>query len=145
MMPPWRRRRQHLVLSSGRPAPALRFPNWTYHMMMKSRVRGAAVCVARQIAHMWPFCKKHPKAGPGQSSQEFLKSYVPPPRRPVANPLNVETVCPLCFLRYGPGNISADYSVCPDCSGEAIDIEVEPLDSFLHSKTPEDFDEIGRT
>lgn len=58
--------------------------------------------------------------------------------------LDYETICPLCFERYGVREIITAYPMCPDCSSEAIDIEVEPYDSFMASKTYADLDEVLR-
>jgi hypothetical protein len=90
---------------------------------------------------MWPF-KKRPKVQPTGSFQEFLRTYVPPEPKPVADPFNVETVCPLCADVFPPGAVSRAYPFCPDCSSEGIDFEVQPLQDFLSNKTAGDFDEM---
>lgn len=66
-----------------------------------------------------------------------------PFRREVAK-LKYPTICPLCFGRYGPGEIIAAYPTCPDCSSEAIDVEVEDFASFMASKTYADLDDVLR-
>lgn len=63
------------------------------------------------------------------------------PFRPKVAKLQYETICQLCFQQYGPGEIVADYPMCSDCSSEAMDIEVEALDTFMASKTYAELDE----
>lgn len=76
--------------------------------------------------------------------QEFLRSYVPPAQKAVPDPIEEETVCPVCFEQFPAGSMSADWPSCPDCSSEGIDCELEPLRSFLASKSLEELDEIAR-
>jgi hypothetical protein len=90
---------------------------------------------------MWPFNKKR-RSVSGTSFQEFLRTYVPAVPVPVQNPIEVKTVCPLCACLFQPGSVSADFPFCPDCSSEAMDIEVLPLDGFLDSKSLADFDDM---
>lgn len=92
---------------------------------------------------MWPFCKKPAKAPAAAPFQEFLRTYVPPTPQPVQNPIQEETVCPLCFEQYPAGTVSADYPSCPDCSSEGMDYGVESLHDFLASKTLKELDEIA--
>jgi hypothetical protein len=89
---------------------------------------------------MWPFRTKQPKAKPGQTFQEWQRSYVPPAAPPIPDPIKVESVCPLCFLRYAPGTLSSRAPFCSDCSSEGIDFPAEPLDSYLAGKSIADFD-----
>lgn len=92
---------------------------------------------------MWPFRKKQPPAPAAKSFQEFLQTYVPPAPRPIQDPLPVETVCPACFTLFPIGEMPAAWPMCPDCSSEGMDLEVEPLDAFLESRTLEDIDQIA--
>lgn len=64
-----------------------------------------------------------------------------PFRRRVAK-LRYQTICPVCFEQYRRGEIVAEYPMRPDCSSEAMDIEVEPLDAFLASKTYAELDDV---
>jgi hypothetical protein len=63
------------------------------------------------------------------------------PFRPKKTKLTYPTICSLCFERYGPGEIAADYPMCPDCSSEAMEIEVENFASFMASKTYADLED----
>lgn len=56
--------------------------------------------------------------------------------------LRYQTICPLCFEQYAPGEIVAEYPMCSDCSSEAMDIEVEALGTFLASKTYAELDDV---
>lgn len=58
--------------------------------------------------------------------------------------LQHRTICPLCFEQYEAGEIIAEYPMCPDCSSEAMDIEVEGLADFIASKTYADLDGVLR-
>ena len=88
---------------------------------------------------MWPFRKKQPRV----PFQEFRRTYVPAEQGVIENPLAVETVCPVCFTQFPAGTMSADWPMCPDCSSEGMDLGLEPLESFLASKTLADLDEIA--
>ena len=92
---------------------------------------------------MWPFRKNPKKAAAASSFQEFLKTYNPPLQAPIKNPIQEETICPLCFDRFPAGTVSAEYPSCPDCASEGMDFDVEPLTAFLASKTAEDLDKIA--
>jgi hypothetical protein len=92
---------------------------------------------------MWPFRKKPVKATASDSFQEFLRTYVPPTPQPVKNPIQEETICPLCFEQFPTGTVSADYPSCPDCASEGMDFGVEPLQAFLAAKTLEELDHIA--
>ena len=87
---------------------------------------------------MWPFKKKRSVV----SFQEFRRSYVPPEPIPVQNPIEVETVCPICACIYPPRSVSSEYPFCPDCSSEGMDLEVIPLKIFLNSTSLSEFDEM---
>ncbi|MFW5432234.1 MAG: hypothetical protein ACKE5M_01260 [Methylophilaceae bacterium] len=89
---------------------------------------------------MWPFRKKPVKKDTGESFQDFLRTYVPPEPMPIVNPIDVETICPLCLDRFPPGTISRDYPSCSDCSSEGMDFGVELLTEYLAGKTSEDFE-----
>jgi len=91
---------------------------------------------------MWPF-RKNPEKSSTVSFQEFRKTYVPPPQSTVKNPIQHETICPLCFERFPGGTASADYPSCPDCASEGMDFGVESLTAFLATKTIEDLDKIS--
>jgi len=90
---------------------------------------------------MWPFTKKKPGS---QSFQEFRRTYVPPEPPEIPNPVMTVSVCPLCCEIIPAGTVSAEYPCCPDCSSEAIDIDVIPLAEFLEGKTVEDLRELLR-
>lgn len=92
---------------------------------------------------MWPFRKKSAKAPANDSFQEFLRTYVPPTPQPVKNPIQEETICPLCFEQFPAGTVSAEYPSCPDCASEGMDFGVEPLQAFLTAKTIEELDDIA--
>jgi hypothetical protein len=87
---------------------------------------------------MWPFDKKRR----GVSFQEFRANYVPPEPVPIQNPIEVETVCPICACIFPPRSVSSEYPFCPDCSSEGMDLDVIPLKTFLESKGLPDFDEM---
>ena len=92
---------------------------------------------------MWPFRKKQPKASAAEPFQDFLRSYVPPARQPIEKCLSVETVCPLCFTQFPPCTMPEAWPMCPDCSSEGMDFEVEPLETFLASRTLAELDELA--
>ncbi len=92
---------------------------------------------------MWPFRKKTVKAPAIQSFQEFLRSYAPPAVQPVKNPIQEESICPLCFEQFPAGTVSCDYPSCPECASEGIDFGVEPLEAFLANKTLEELNDIA--
>ena len=92
---------------------------------------------------MWPFRKKPVKAPASSSFQDFLRTYVPPVALPVENPIQEETICPLCFEQFPAGTVSADYPSCPDCASEGMDFGVEFLEAFLAAKTVEELDDIA--
>jgi hypothetical protein len=92
---------------------------------------------------MWPFRKKPGKPPASDSFQEFLRTYVSPDPQPVQNPIQEETVCPLCFEQFPAGTVSSDHPSCPDCASEGMDLGVEPLQAFLAAKTLEELDEIA--
>jgi hypothetical protein len=92
---------------------------------------------------MWPFRKKPSKAAAVSSFQEFLKTYEQPPQLPVKNPIQEETICPLCFERFAAGTVSADHPSCPDCASEGMDFGVESLAAFLANKSSGDLDKIA--
>lgn len=56
--------------------------------------------------------------------------------------LTFETICPACFERYGSGEIVAAYPACPDCSSEAMDIEVKNFSEFMASTTASELDAL---
>jgi len=56
--------------------------------------------------------------------------------------LQHRTICPLCFEQYGAGEIVADYPMCPDCSSEAMDIEVEGFADFMAEKTYAELNDV---
>ncbi|WP_460727620.1 hypothetical protein [Lysobacter rhizosphaerae] len=90
---------------------------------------------------MWPF-KKRQKSQPTGSFQEFMRTYAPPEPKPVEDPFDVETVCPLCADLFPPDAVPKAYPFCPDCSSEGIDFEVQPLKDFLGGKSVDDFDDM---
>ena len=91
---------------------------------------------------MWPFQKKTTKPKAATAFQEWRRSYKPPKAPPITNPIQVETICPLCFDRFPPGAVSSDYPSCPDCASEGMDFDVEPLAQFLATKSAQDFDSM---
>lgn len=84
--------------------------------------------------------KKSPTA-PG-SFQEFIRTYVRPKPAPIENPTEVQTVCPLCARIYPAGSLSQAFPTCPECYSEAIEIGVQPLETFLASRTVEDLEDM---
>jgi hypothetical protein len=91
---------------------------------------------------MWPFRKKPVKPQSGESFQDFLRTYVPPPQEPVRNPITAATICPICLDRFPPGTMSNDHPYCSDCESEAMTIDVVPLEEFLAANTVDDFDNM---
>ena len=87
---------------------------------------------------MWPFKKKQRVV----SFQEFRRSYVPPEPIPIQNPIEGETVCPVCACIFPPKSVSSDYPFCPDCSSEGMDLEVILLERFLKSTSVSELDEM---
>ena len=92
---------------------------------------------------MWPFRKKKSRFTASVPFQEFRRTYVPRAPAPIENPLAVETVCPACFTQFPAGTMPAAWPICPDCSSEGMDLGVEPLETFLASKTLEELDDIA--
>lgn len=56
-----------------------------------------------------------------------------------------QTICPACLATYPSGTIIAEWPYCPDCSSEAMDIDVQNLEAYLASHTMEDFDRMLAT
>lgn len=84
---------------------------------------------------------KKPPSGSG-SFQEFRRTYVRPEPTPVKNAMQAEAICPVCAEIFPPGSVSKDFPTCPECYSEAIEVEVQPLGSFMASKTVRELEDM---
>lgn len=52
--------------------------------------------------------------------------------------LQFETICPACLERYSENTIDAEYSTCPECASEAMEIDVIAYSEYLSKTTIEE-------
>jgi hypothetical protein len=63
---------------------------------------------------------------------------------PLQPRLQDETICPGCLARYLPNTILVEYPFCPDCSSEAMDIDVVSYREFVDAHPLAEFEEMKR-